>query len=159
FSKPMWPDEVHTPHPRSHRSPNYNRCNNRPECNTAMRTIWQALIWKEWHEHKWKFVSIVAILWCTAIISLTQREPDAFGLSVAILAFCLIPLSIFVGLGAAANERSRGTFAFTQALPAPIWRIAFTKLISGLLVLIGSVVLTLPVYYAWAHGHGADPAL
>src|SRR5262245_47939653 len=116
-----------------------------------MRTIWQALIWKEWHEHKWKLVSIVAILWCTAIVSLSQRETNTFGLTIVILACCLIPLSIFVGLGVAASERSRGTFAFTQALPAPIWHIALTKLITGLLVCIAAVMLTLPVFYAWTH--------
>jgi hypothetical protein len=124
-----------------------------------MRSIWQALIWKEWHEHKWKFASIVAILWCTAIVSLSQPEPDAFGLSVSISACCLIPLAMFVGLAAAANERSRGTFAFTQALPAPIWRISLVKLITGFLVLVASVVLLLPAFYTWGRLHESDAAL
>ena len=41
-----------------------------------------------------------------------------------------------MGLGSAANERSRGTMAFLQALPAPMWPIALAKLIFGLLTLI-----------------------
>ena len=124
-----------------------------------MRNIWHSLAWKEWHEHIWKLVSIVSILWCTVIVSLSQREADAFVLTICLLAFCLIPLAMFLGLGTASNERSRGTFAFTQALPVPIWRIALTKLVTGLLVLIGSVVLTLPVFYAWANLHRSSVPL
>ena len=46
---------------------------------------------------------------------------------------CIVPLAIFVGLGTAAGERSRGTLAFLQALPVPMWRVALHKLIAGLL--------------------------
>jgi ABC-type transport system involved in multi-copper enzyme maturation permease subunit len=92
-----------------------------------MRTILHSLAWKEWHEHKWKFVSILAILWTTAALALFYGENDAFALAACIVAFCIIPLSVFVGLGTAASECSRGTLPFLQALPAPMWPIALTN--------------------------------
>ena len=35
-----------------------------------MNSIWYSLVWKEWHEHKWKLVSMVAIMWGAAALSL-----------------------------------------------------------------------------------------
>ena len=96
-----------------------------------MRTIWHSLAWKEWHEHKWKLASITAILWGVAALVLWfgdmarhVRAGDCIGDRM-----CIIPLSVFVGLGAAANERSRNTLPFLQALPVPMWRAAIAKLV------------------------------
>src|SRR4051794_24508602 len=100
-----------------------------------MRTVSYSLVWKEWHEHKWKFVSIVAILWATAALSLLYGERDGLATASYMAAVCIVPLAVFVGLGAAAGERSRGTLAFSQALPAPMWRVAVLKLIFGLATL------------------------
>src|SRR3982751_6282141 len=112
-----------------------------------MRTILHSLAWKEWHEHKWKFGSILSVLWATAAIALAYGENDGFGMAVFVVSLCVVPFAVFVGLGTAANERSRGTLPFLQALPAPMWRIALTKLIFGLLTLTASIVLTLPLFY------------
>ncbi len=27
-----------------------------------MRTVWQSLVWKEWHEHKWQLAALAAVL-------------------------------------------------------------------------------------------------
>jgi hypothetical protein len=114
-----------------------------------MRNILHSLAWKEWHEHKWKLASIVVILWATAALALYYGERDGFGMATVMVCFCLVPLAVFVGLGSAANERSRGTMAFLQALPAPMWPVALAKLIFGLLTLTLPVVLTLPLLYGW----------
>ncbi len=114
-----------------------------------MRSIWQSLAWKEWHEHKWKFVAILGALWGTVAISLLYGGPDAFGLAGVTMSLCMVPFAIFVGLAAASNERARGTLAFTQALPAPMWPIALLKLFYGLGILLASVALTLPLYFGW----------
>ncbi|MEX2310389.1 MAG: hypothetical protein WD738_22670 [Pirellulales bacterium] len=114
-----------------------------------MRTIWHSLAWKEWHEHKWKLVSITAVLWGTTVLTMPNDERDVFGFAGAMLLACIIPLSVFVGLNAAANERSRGTLRFLQALPVPLWRVALHKLAFGLITLVVPVLLTLLLALAW----------
>ena len=83
-----------------------------------MRTIWQSLAWKEWHEHKWKFVSIVAILSSTVALALTYGETDS-ARACHVYAFALRGSCGGVhGPHAAANERSRGTLPFLQCFGA-----------------------------------------
>ena len=114
-----------------------------------MRTIWQSLAWKEWHEHKWKIVSITAILWATAAMSL--RETDAallVGLRAGLF-LCAMPLAVFVGLGIAAGERSRRTLPFLQALPVPMWKVAIAKFLFGWIALIIPALLAIGVILLW----------
>ena len=114
-----------------------------------MRTIWQSLAWKEWHEHKWKLVSITAILWATAAMSL--RETDAallVGLRTALF-LCAVPLSVFIGLGVAAGERSRRTLPFLQSLPVPMWKVSLTKLLLGWIALTIPALLTVGLILLW----------
>ncbi len=120
-----------------------------------MRTIWHSLAWKEWHEHKWKLVAITAILWGVAALLLCSAEkPDAFSMAIMFVRMCIVPLSVFVGLSAAANERSRNTLPFLQSLPAPMWRPALTKLLIGFATLFVSIVLTVGFLYVWSIGLG-----
>jgi len=114
-----------------------------------MRTIWHSLAWKEWHEHKWKLASIVAILWGVTSLAMLEDKRDTFGLAFGLLVMCIVPLAIFVGLGAAANERSRGTLAFTQSLPVPMWRVACSKLLFGFVTLAAPIMLTVALFYVW----------
>ena len=114
-----------------------------------MRTIWHSLAWREWHEHKWKLAAITAVLWGVAAFALsTDGVRDRLDTLVPMASMCLIPLGVFVGLGSAASERSRGTLAFTQSLPVPMWRVAAWKLVSGLATLATPVVLGVAVLYA-----------
>jgi len=117
-----------------------------------MRTIWHSLAWKEWHEHKWKFASLTVILWGATSIAVLSNEIDNFGLSFGMLLLCVIPLAVFVGLGTAANERSRGTMRFLQALPVPTWRAAACKLVFGLAIILASIALTMALIWFWKLG-------
>jgi hypothetical protein len=118
-----------------------------------MRTIWHSLAWKEWHEHKWKLASIVAILFGVAVLVLLNMDrQDTFVLAIMASVWCIIPLAVFVGLGAASNEQSRGTLAFLQALPAPLARVAMLKLIFGLITLAAPLFLAAALLYAWSRG-------
>ena len=65
------------------------------------------------------------------------------------LSLCVVPLAVFMGLSAAANERSRGTLPFLQTPRPPTWRTSLTKMVFGLSSLILAVVLTLPLFYGW----------
>jgi ABC-type transport system involved in multi-copper enzyme maturation permease subunit len=113
-----------------------------------MRTVWQSLAWKEWHEHKWNFVSILAIL-CgvTGLMALTVDERNTLGAALAILLLTVVPLAMFIGMGAAAGERSRGTLPFLQALPVPMWRVALHKLVAGLVTVIVPFAIVVAATY------------
>src|SRR6476659_509745 len=110
-----------------------------------MQSIWQSLAWKEWHEHKWKLVSILAVMLglmaFVAVMSHRERHAlvESFYVSMMLGG---IPLAIFIGLGIAAGEQSRGTLRFLQALPVPMWRVALHKLGFALLSLIAPVLIT-----------------
>jgi hypothetical protein len=112
-----------------------------------MKSTWQSLAWKEWHEHKWKLASIIAIMWCVTLPAIFQRETDRAGLAIGMLTLCALPLSIFVGLGAAANEQSRCTVSFLQGLPVPIWRVAVLKLLFGIATVVVPLMLTMLLFH------------
>lgn len=107
-----------------------------------MRTIWQSLAWKEWHEHKWKLVSITAVLWSIAALFLLDPDRGTIGVLHVGLAMAIIPMAVFVGLGTAASERSRGTLAFLHSLPVPMWRVAIAKLTLGLATVVLPALLS-----------------
>lgn len=111
-----------------------------------MRSIWHSLAWKEWNEHKWKLVSILAVMWClmicvVVIAGLSQRRVVAESFQTSVI-LGGIPMAVFVGLGIAAGEQSRGTLPFLQALPVPMWRVALHKLCFALVSLIIPILLT-----------------
>jgi hypothetical protein len=110
-----------------------------------MHSIRQSLAWKEWHEHKWKLVSITAILWCVAalLIVIGMRDRAALGATQAAVLLSIVPMAVFVGAGAAAGEQSHRTLPFLQALPVPMWRVALYKLGFGLVTIIVPLLLTL----------------
>ncbi len=115
-----------------------------------MRSILQSLAWKEWHEHKWKLAAIAAVLIGATSLSMLVEERDKLGLAFGMMFMCVIPLAVFVGLGAAANERSRNTLAFLQAQPVPLWHVGIVKLILSLLTVFVPVVLTTWSIFAWS---------
>lgn len=116
-----------------------------------MRTIWQSLAWKEWHEHKWRLAALTAILCGLMLFSLndSDKNRDVFGGVMAMALLVVAPLAIFVGAGTAASERSRGTLAFLQALPVPMWRVALHKLAFGLLTVAVPAVCLMAVVFVW----------
>src|SRR4051812_40413018 len=114
-----------------------------------MRTIWLNLAWKEWHEHKWKLAALVATLWSVTAVMLRWNNVEILAGVRVVLVMCIVPLAIFVGLGTAASERSRGTLPFLQALPVPMWRAALMKVIFGVATIVAAALLTLGFVYVW----------
>jgi hypothetical protein len=113
-----------------------------------MRTIWHSLAWKEWHEHKWKLVSIATVL-CSTTIAALLIGYDRFDLAITMQVACIVPLALFVGLATAAGERSRGTIRFLEALPTPMRRVATVKLLFGLVtLLVPCMLMVIPLYFA-----------
>lgn len=112
-----------------------------------MRTIWRSLMWKEWHEHKWKLVALTAILCGVSAILILATESERSDALVAfvMLAYIVVPLAFFLGAHDAADERGRGTEAFLQSLPVPTWQQAAWKLAFGILTCILPIFLALVV--------------
>ena len=55
------------------------------------RSIWQALSWKEWHEHKWKLVSTAAIFLSMIGVSLMlDFEQDTIAIATGLIALMRI---------------------------------------------------------------------
>jgi len=115
-----------------------------------MRTIWQALAWKEWHEHKWKLAALTAIVAGVSSMPFFDLDQMSFGAAPFLAVFCIVPLAMFIGAGVATGERSRGTLDFTQALPVSQWRVAAHKLVAGaaacVLPIVANTLLVLAIY-------------
>lgn len=130
-----------------------------------MNSIWYSLLWKEWHEHKWKLVSMVAIMWgAAALVFVFLKPDDIFSVAIVMVGLCILPLSMFIGLNAAANERSRNTLPFLQSLPAPLWRVAVIKVLLGLFSLLGAIALAIAfvaglIYVVELAGHDTGRAI
>jgi len=120
--------------------------------STTMHSVWQSLAWKEWHEHKWRLAALVSILCGLMLFTLVDSEHnrDVFGGVLAIALLAVGPLAIFAGACTAASERSRGTLAFLQALPVPMWRVALHKLAFGLLTVVVPCVCLMVLVFAYS---------
>ena len=109
-----------------------------------MRTIWQSLAWKEWHEHKWKLLSLTIVL-CAVNFLCMINGIDWQGVTESLMAMtlcCSIPLAVFVGASTAASERARHTLAYMHAQPTSLRPVAAFKLLAGLLTVSIPICLT-----------------
>ncbi len=113
-----------------------------------MRTIWRALAWKEWHEHKWKLAAVTSILFSVSAAVFYDDE-SIFILNLVILAYGIIPITLFLGVADAAGESTRGTLRFTQSLPISMRRVAFWKFAFGLGTCALPVVFTIGSTVIW----------
>ena len=119
-----------------------------------MRSVWQSLVWKEWHEHKWKLASISVVLLGVTALAMANDDLDRFGAAYGMLLMSMVPLSIFVGLGTAASERSRSTLPFLQSLPVPMWQVAVTKLVAGLATVTVPIIVAVVAFFLWLLAFG-----
>ncbi len=110
----------------------------------------KALLWKEWHEHRWRVaLATVWLLGVTAIGLKTRILPDIVILMLTWAPTILI-LPVFFGMGLFASERKAGTLPYLIVQPVGRGPILATKVIAGLLaymtpVAIGGVAICLAV--------------
>lgn len=114
-----------------------------------MKSIWQALAWKEWHEHKWKLAAVTAIL--LSVLTLCYRDDEAtiFSAGVIVLVYGMVPISLFLAASDAGGESTRGTLRFTQALPVSMPHVAAWKIALGLVTCIAPILITIGAILAW----------
>jgi ABC-type transport system involved in multi-copper enzyme maturation permease subunit len=124
-----------------------------------MRSIWYSLAWKEWHEHKWKLAALTAVLCGVNLLLLREPVQDTLGVCFWTTAVVTMPLALFLGVGAAAGERSQRTAEFLAALPVPSWRVALVKLLAGLSVLSIAIAATYFATYWWTSSLESSPTM
>ncbi len=114
-----------------------------------MKTVWRSLIWREWHEHKWKLAALSTIMLSVQSAAI-WGDPQMVALSGQAASLCaIVPLAIFVGMRTAAGERSEGTLAFVRSLPAKRSQMAAVKAIAGASTLLLSVFVALLAPLVW----------
>lgn len=123
-----------------------------------MRTVGQSLAWKEWHEHKWRLLAMTVVICGVALFAMADSTTYGGGTTKAFIMSLLAagPLAVFVGAGTATRERSRGTLAFLEALPVPLWRVAIHKIAFGLLTAVGPSICLVVLLILLTRGSGAE---
>ena len=105
-----------------------------------MKSVWQALVWKEWHEHKWKIAALTVILISLPAMTLLSDYPSSIFVAITAMLWLAVPvLSVFIGARAAAGENSERTMPFLQSMPTPMRRAALVKLMFAILTVCISV--------------------
>jgi hypothetical protein len=117
-----------------------------------------SLLWKEWHEQRWKLAFGSLILAAFALIGLRARVvADAMLLEwVCVLAVLLLPVLASTGLLPA--ERNDGTLAMLLALPTHPRLIFAVKTMLGVLLCAGPLIVTAAVSVAVAGGREVSTA-
>lgn len=111
-------------------------------------TIWKILIWKEWHEHKWKLLALTAILMSVylAMLSedLTMPTRDSgdvlFALMLALLAHTLFA-PLFIGMSVCTAEHASRSIEFIRAQPFSLKEAARVRFVMGAVLLIVPIIV------------------
>lgn len=112
----------------------------------------RSLLWKEWHEQRWKLAFGSLMLAAFALIGLRARviADEMLLRYVCGIAVLLLPLLSSTGLVPA--ERNDGTLESMLALPVQTWRILFAKTVMGVVLCAGPILLTAIVSFAVCGG-------
>ncbi len=98
--------------------------------------IWLNLIWKEWHEQKWKLLALTVIALSVCVAMLSQDVHSAeFALVSTMWAFVMFAPT-FVAMGVSAGEHASGVIRFVRAQPVPAWKVATARCLAGVCLLI-----------------------
>ncbi len=105
------------------------------------------LIWKEWHEQRWKLAfGCVLLMGYTAIALQSRLMPDEILIFFGSV-FGAPLMSILVAMGLVAVERADGSLDTFLALPVKSGKILMVKLLTGTVVcvvpILGSMIVAL----------------
>lgn len=102
--------------------------------------MWRSLLWKEWHEQRWRLWFGVALLGTFTVIGLRTRVlPDEQMAAMTIMVGGII-FPLMVAMGLVAPERAEGTIVRLFALPVPPWQVMAAKALVGGAVCAGPLV-------------------
>jgi hypothetical protein len=92
------------------------------------------LLWKEWHEQRWKLGFGTVVLCTFAMIGLHARIIPDQSIIVGAGALGVLLLPILAAAGLIPAERGQGTLRTLLALPVAPWKVLACKAISGALL-------------------------
>ena len=72
-----------------------------------MQTIWRSLVWREWHEHKWKLAALAAIMFPLQLFVIVT-DPGLTTPQIFVWVVCGRAWGVLLGLHAASGERWAG---------------------------------------------------
>ncbi|QDT34282.1 hypothetical protein [Thalassoglobus polymorphus] len=97
--------------------------------------IWKTLIWKEFHEQKWKLLSLIGIVLAILIAGLIESEgKDLVGVVAVIYSYVLLA-PLYLGMGVSSGEQSSNSIGFVRTLPFSSWKIGLVRVVVGWFVL------------------------
>jgi ABC-type transport system involved in multi-copper enzyme maturation permease subunit len=102
--------------------------------------MFRSLVWKEWHEQRWRLWFGVFLVGMFTLIGLRTRiMPDE---QIVILTIMIggMGLPLMVAMGLVAPERAEGTIVRLMALPVPPWKVVAAK------GLVGGLVCVAPIF-------------
>ena len=108
----------------------------------------RSLLWKEWHEQRWKAAFGAAILVAFTVIGLKTRIWRDGEIITMSMIFATVLYPLLVAMGLVATERADGTFGSLMVLPERSWRILTVKLSVAIGTLLIPFILT--GFVAWA---------
>ncbi len=125
-----------------------------------MRSLWHSLLWKEWHEHKWKLVGWLLLVGVFSLLSYsTGGEGHNLPIAVSVILFLFsFVAAIFTGMYTAGGENGRGTMSFLQTLPVTMQKPAAAKLLMSLVATTIPVVAVIGLAYAYLALFSLDEA-
>jgi hypothetical protein len=112
----------------------------------------RSLIWKEWHEQRWKLGFGCLVLSALTFVGLRSRvvADETFLNGVCVLAMSLLPLLACMGL--IAPERSDGSLSALLALPIASWRVLAVKTLLGVALCVVPMLAAAAISVATAGG-------
>ena len=105
--------------------------------------MWRSLVWKEWHEQRWRLSFGVFLLGLFTLIGLRTRimpDESIIIMGTMMLGGMLFPLMVAMGL--VAPERADGTIVRLLALPVPAWKVLAAKGLVGAAVCLVPIVVS-----------------
>lgn len=100
--------------------------------------IWKTLFWKELHEHKWKMLSLIAMVLSVIVLQLIRSDVET-GLVLVVYVY-ILAAPIYITMGVSSAEQANRSISFVKAIPNPIWQAGVARVIVGWLVLMAPLV-------------------
>jgi len=104
-----------------------------------MTAMIRALLWKEWHEQRWKLVFGCAILMAYMAISLRARLWPDFVTVISGLFGGAVLWAVFTAMGTVAPERADGSLGVLLARPIRPWWVLAVKTVVAVCVSAGPI--------------------
>ncbi len=123
-----------------------------------MRSVWQSLRWKDWHEHKWKLAGLLARV-LMLVVMLGRGALVLLPMAVTTTLLCYSVLAgLFLGMHTAGGENGRGTMSFLQTLPVTMRKPAAARLFMSWITVVVPVLVVVGLAYAYLSWHILPPA-